>query len=423
MGFFLRKSFSAGPIRLNLSKSGLGVSAGVTGARLGINKNGAYVHGGRHGLYFREQLGQKQRKRQQQTDAGVPVLSVEEQEGGGAVEYFVDTGLTFDPPVQPVERPPLEAPDLPSAWNVTAIGLGVSLIGMVVAGYLGPLALAIALALPFVALIYGGIANYRNKKARSEAQRALEALDHHDDPDPALEVPYLDGIGTAQRVWLAYQVYDALVKRAAEDDDVVVAEDLRTFEADGDLPDDLQEAIKADAFTTLFDALVADHQLTEEEEQALRSLADRLDLDEDLIDEELQTLEILALLRRELERPLEAVDADVRLKQGETCYFAGRGRQLVARIQQQFQRNNIQYKEIGYETDIDGQIYLTDRRILLVGEGSRSYRIGRVLDEELSLEDNTVRLTLENRKNPVILTLPNAPVFAARLQKLLAEAA
>jgi len=419
MGFYLRKAFSAGPIRLNLSKGGLGVSAGVTGARLGINKNGAYVHGGRHGLYFREQLGKERRKQQQQTDVGVPILSMEEQEGGGAVEYFVDTGLTFDPPVQRVERPPIEAPDLPSAWNVTAIGLGVSLIGMVVAGYLGPVALAIALSLPFVALIYGGIANYRNKTARAEAQRAFEALDHHDDPDPALEVPYLDGIGTAQRVWLAYQVYDALVKRAAEDDEVVTAEDLRTFEADGDLPDDLRDAIKADAFTTLFDALLADHQLTEEEEQALRSLADRLDLDEDLIGEELQTLEVLSLLRREMEQPLEPVETDLRLKRGEICYFAGRGRQLVSRIQQQFQRNNVQYKEIGYEIDMDGEIYITDRRIMLVGDGSRSYRLGRVLDEELSLEDNTVRLTLENRKNPVILTLPNAPVFAARLQKVL----
>lgn len=423
MSFFLRKSFSAGPIRLNLSKSGLGVSAGVTGARLGINKNGAYIHGGRHGLYFREQLGKQQRKQQKQADVGVPILSGEEQEGGGAVAYFADTGVTFDSPVQPVDRPSIEAPDLPSAWNVTAVGLGVSLLGMVVAGYLGPVALAIALSLPFVALTYGGIANHRNKKARSEAQRALEALDHHDDPDPALEVPYLDGIGTAQRVWLAYQVYDALVKRATEDDAVVTAEDLRTFEADGDLPDDLRDAIKADAFTTLFDALVVDHQLTEKEEQALRGLADRLDLDEEIIGEELQTLEILALLRRELERPLDPVAPDVRLKEGETCYFAGRGRQLVTRIQQRFQRNHVQYKEVGYEADIDGQIYLTDRRILLVGDGSRSYRIGRVLDEELSLEDNTVRLTLENRANPVILTLPDAPVFAARLQKLLAETA
>ena len=55
VGFYLRKSFRLGPLRLNLSKRGVGVSAGVTGARIGIDASGReYVQGGRYGLYFRE---------------------------------------------------------------------------------------------------------------------------------------------------------------------------------------------------------------------------------------------------------------------------------------------------------------------------------------------------------------------------------
>lgn len=57
MGFYLRKSFGFGPLRLNLSKSGLGASFGVKGARVGIKPTGrAYVHAGRAGFYFRETL-------------------------------------------------------------------------------------------------------------------------------------------------------------------------------------------------------------------------------------------------------------------------------------------------------------------------------------------------------------------------------
>ena len=63
MGFFIRKAFKAGPLRINLSKGGVGLSAGVTGARLGLNRKGAYVYGGRHGLYYREQIGNKNRSR------------------------------------------------------------------------------------------------------------------------------------------------------------------------------------------------------------------------------------------------------------------------------------------------------------------------------------------------------------------------
>jgi len=56
MGFYLRKSISIGPLRFNLSKSGIGVSIGVTGFRFGISPRGNYVHMGRDGLYYRTTL-------------------------------------------------------------------------------------------------------------------------------------------------------------------------------------------------------------------------------------------------------------------------------------------------------------------------------------------------------------------------------
>jgi hypothetical protein len=56
MGWYLRKSFGIGPLRLNLSKSGLGLSAGVKGLRIGTGPRGTYLHGGREGLYYRKSL-------------------------------------------------------------------------------------------------------------------------------------------------------------------------------------------------------------------------------------------------------------------------------------------------------------------------------------------------------------------------------
>lgn len=59
MPFFLRKSVSLGRfLRLNLSKSGVGLSAGVKGLRLGVRADGQpYGFAGRGGLYWRENLG------------------------------------------------------------------------------------------------------------------------------------------------------------------------------------------------------------------------------------------------------------------------------------------------------------------------------------------------------------------------------
>lgn len=56
MGFYFRKSKSFGPFRLNLSKSGVGVSTGVKGARLSIGPNGTYVNVGRNGIYYRKKI-------------------------------------------------------------------------------------------------------------------------------------------------------------------------------------------------------------------------------------------------------------------------------------------------------------------------------------------------------------------------------
>jgi hypothetical protein len=56
MGLYFRKSLRLGPLRLNLSRSGLGVSTGVPGLRMGVGPRGSYMHAGRGGLYYRKSL-------------------------------------------------------------------------------------------------------------------------------------------------------------------------------------------------------------------------------------------------------------------------------------------------------------------------------------------------------------------------------
>lgn len=53
MGLYLRKSVRVGPLRFNLSKGGIGVSAGIKGLRVGTGPRGNYVHMGARGIYYR----------------------------------------------------------------------------------------------------------------------------------------------------------------------------------------------------------------------------------------------------------------------------------------------------------------------------------------------------------------------------------
>lgn len=54
MGFYLRKSVSVGPLRFNLSGSGIGMSVGVRGLRVGSGPRGNYVRVGRGGVYYQK---------------------------------------------------------------------------------------------------------------------------------------------------------------------------------------------------------------------------------------------------------------------------------------------------------------------------------------------------------------------------------
>ncbi|HEV2706376.1 MAG TPA: DUF4236 domain-containing protein [Pyrinomonadaceae bacterium] len=59
MGFSFRKSINFGPLRLNFSKRGVGVSAGVRGARVSKGPSGTYLNVGRGGLSYRKKLDAK----------------------------------------------------------------------------------------------------------------------------------------------------------------------------------------------------------------------------------------------------------------------------------------------------------------------------------------------------------------------------
>lgn len=63
MGFFLRKSINLGKyLKLNLSKSGFGLSFGIKGLRIGKTPTGkSYIHAGRGGFYYRKQFSDKKK--------------------------------------------------------------------------------------------------------------------------------------------------------------------------------------------------------------------------------------------------------------------------------------------------------------------------------------------------------------------------
>jgi hypothetical protein len=162
--------------------------------------------------------------------------------------------------------------------------------------------------------------------------------------------------------------------------------------------------------------------LTEDQEEEIRELIKKLYLPEDFIFEELQYLDLAASLRDEAEQPTEPIAASIPLVQGETCYAEFEPvRLLEERVLDRFQKNRIKYRKVGYQIQLEGKMTLTDRRLVITGEGSREYRMNQILDVVTDLEANTIELVVSGRKNPVILTCPKPVVVSARLENILSR--
>ena len=57
MGLTFSRSLRFGPLRFNFSGSGIGISAGIPGLRIGSGPRGAYINAGSHGFRYRASLG------------------------------------------------------------------------------------------------------------------------------------------------------------------------------------------------------------------------------------------------------------------------------------------------------------------------------------------------------------------------------
>jgi hypothetical protein len=98
MGLYLRKSVRVGPFRFNLSGSGVGVSCGIPGLRVGVGPRGNYIHAGRGGIYYRASFPRGSGTHSEVSPTVVPTPTVDQPRYDPTLAEFhsVDTGVSLD---------------------------------------------------------------------------------------------------------------------------------------------------------------------------------------------------------------------------------------------------------------------------------------------------------------------------------------
>lgn len=430
MGFYLRKSFRMGPVRFNLSKSGLGASIGVKGARIGITSTGrAYVHAGRGGLYVREyQGGAGSRSSTRgfrarvgsgtQIGSSAPAAVVRAE----PVTLFADTGATYAPPATVADRSTLSRLELDSTPDVvwpyvllTIAGLALVAASFGDGGVARPAALGPGLVLTLLAAIPLRRAWLRNR-ARDALRRAIG-------PAVAAGRPF-----TGDELGIVYDLLrtPSLTPAARSDvlergyldaarrivvDGFATPDELRLleqFEKELGVDPEFARRARADAFRCVFLRAVADHELTPEEEAELEHVREALRVPPGDVAFELDVLARLSEMRRIRDGELPVVEPTIPLPRGETCHFEGPGRLLKEKNLRTFQRDGVRYRVRGFTIDKEGRLLITDRRVLLVHAGTTSIPMDRILDVEVDTDYNVIRITKDGASTPVVLTTPDA---------------
>ena len=416
MGFYLRKSFRAGPVRFNLSKGGVGASFGVTGARIGLSSAGrAYVHGGRGGLYYRKSLG-----------GGGGRARAERPGAPAAVELTEDTGVTYG--ALPAQEQAPDAGDAPVRRSPPTYGWLA--LGAVAGGLLLPSPFpAWVAAAVFAALVALGVRRRKRRAAGDAYGRLLDARAAAGEPVTDDERAALAAARGDPRLtpddarYFEEQAYLDLLEAATAGgaDDPRVFERLAEMETLVGLDPAFRRRARLDAYSRAHVEAVSDHDLTAAEEQALERARTALGLtDADLADE-LALLDRLRELRAIRGGDLPVVDAATKLPGRETCHLESEGRLLKQRLLRSFSRGGQRYKVRGYVVDKEGALLVTSRRVVLVHQGVTSFPIGRILDVEVDHDRRLLTLTRDGVATPTYLTTPDA-LRAGALIAALADA-
>ena len=405
MGFYLRKGFNFGPIRVNLSKSGLGVSAGVKGARIGVNSQGrAYVHGGRHGLYYRKNLGSV---RSGGRPSGMGNYSPKSTE-----EIFTDLGNTY--PLFKLQHRPLDLKPLVTEqgpWFLLG-GILMLLLGWMLSAPV----LQFGLVLVGLSLLFWHFYKAFDSKKLMKSFNELSSLNS----GQQVEGQWLQavaGIKSQQRLGLlAEQVMDAWLEQQLKEGVAVSLDSLLGFLP---LETDRAKEIALSKYLEAVDTALGDHYLSAEEILWVENLGKQWKIPSSEIEEEKKLIRRFEKIRDLQDGELPNLYFSRPMANGEEGYFQDEGRLLVMRVQDTWQSNNVRYKSMGYQVEMEGLVRVSSRGVeIQEGRNIRSYALRQIEDVHLVADQGVVEVYLQNRKNPLVFTTPQLFEFAGILARV-----
>jgi uncharacterized protein DUF4236 len=396
MGLYLRKSFRFGPLRLNLSKSGFGLSGGVTGARLGIGPRGPYVHAGRYGLYYRKSLSS---------------------------------------PISQTER---SSSISPAEWRWAIVGLAICVVfywcmdfGLAIIFWLvnNPVVLVLGVVVTVGILLMIWSTLHRRKKQLLEYKGTLDAVFVSTQSPPShstlsairLQQQRLPEDPKAKKEIdkIEADVYQAVLDRVLDDGFITKEEEesIAAAERTLRLGQSTRLQTKKEIFSAAYMQAIADRKITRDELKKLSNLKAGLGIPKAAVQHAVNIVkEIIAT--QNLRLPLEPIPHEklpVQIQKSEEAFYQCPAKVLSKRKSKEL--------PLGYEYTVrrDGTMVLTNKRLLVVGDGTTTIRYTDIDDLDVDIDSGFIEISKRTSGRPIFLETA-ALIYTGRVIDLLMNA-
>lgn len=83
------------------------------------------------------------------------------------------------------------------------------------------------------------------------------------------------------------------------------------------------------------------------------------------------------------------------------------GHSSIKKILRTYTIDGEKHKEEGLSISKEGSIYITSRRVLIVGDGTTSIPHSKILDAEIDPDNDVISITKDGRQKPLFLRVPD----------------
>jgi hypothetical protein len=376
MGLNYRKSIKVGGMRLNVSKSGLGVSTGIKGLRVGVNSQGrTYVSGGTNGFYYRKNLGT--------TSKGNTSLRTS----------------SFTPSsTKPVNKKDSQNGCL-LMLSIIFIFLGIFWTWLFVL----PLIFIITIILNFVAKKKEtklSLEYYKklNNAIESTDYELLKSLLKNISGEKRLQKQTTEIFSSAYKHFLINAISDKVLSQNENEIINIFRESISPARF---------EQINTTIVDDVFVEIINDSIVSIEEESFMESLLERLTIDEEKRKEIIIKVVELKKIEQLKSNGLKPIKIDFELSKSEECFYKGEITLFKKR------------KEKGifsFEPENIGELYVSNECIHIIADGHKKIKLKDIIS--LECDDKMIETQIFNRQTPVYFKSEESLYILAIVSKL-----